>query len=299
MFVPHIRGARLLGPGLCTLAACIVWAAPPTPGSRGSAPRGASATVTTTRISTGAGAAFRGGGSDTVRGGSFRSDRPGAEGGLPASRALPGGRLLPPAPMMAASSQVVMPRAMAVCTTRPDDRYWGSRDLFTELQWASRRGALPVVKVPEDAGSIQGVTWVPSGWRAYGIPVPPGEKVHVRLKHPMEGWFRLQMVNQWGTLEQGMLQNLLNSGNPEVSYTNLFKAPRAVYIIVDDPAWISTKDQPFELVITRSWDPSQKPSDQVSVFKGVWAKASEPEAPGVAEGFEATRPALAQAPTAD
>jgi len=156
----------------------------------------------------------------------------------------------------------------------PGPTYWKSRDLFAEIHWMARRGCIEVVPVPETVGTVKDFSLVGSGWKSYGFRVPAGEKLHVRLHHSNEGWFRLQMVNKWGNLEEGMLKNLIPTGNPEVTYTNPSKETRNVYVIVDDPGWMSSKENPYTLAIERSWDPAKTPVDnnKVPIAVGIWAE---------------------------
>ena len=102
----------------------------------------------------------------------------------------------------------------------------------------------------------------------------------MRLHHPNEGWFRLVMVDRWGQLREGMLQNLIPTGNPEVSYTNPREAPNTVYVIVDDPGWMSSTGNPFTLNVDRSWDPAKAGAPALPPVHGVFAqvKAEPPRA---------------------
>ncbi|GLH72319.1 hypothetical protein GETHLI_08210 [Geothrix limicola] len=142
----------------------------------------------------------------------------------------------------------------------------------------ARRGSVAVHPVSDTIDEFTGVSEMPAGWKAYGFGVPPGEKIHIRLHHPNEGWFRLVMLNRWGQIEKGMLQNLIPTGNPEVSYTNFSDKPRAVYVIVDDPGWMSCQATPFSIKVTRSWDPSKK-GVGTPVANGIWAQKQEAPQP--------------------
>jgi hypothetical protein len=142
---------------------------------------------------------------------------------------------------------------------------------MAEIQSMARRGAIAVHPIGDDANEFKGVSNIPAGWIAYGFRVPPGEKLHVRLNHTNEGWFRLSMVNKWGVQELGMLQNVIPTGNPEVGYTNFTKEPRSVYVIVDDPGWMSSKADPFNMKVSRSWDSTKKPVE-VPIASGIWTE---------------------------
>jgi len=169
---------------------------------------------------------------------------------------------------------VVTPRYIPRCTTQPNPHYWQRRDIMAEIQWMSRRGLVGVTPVPEDVNELNGASDYPAGWKAYGFVVPAGGKLHVRLHHTNEGWFRLAMVNKWGDLSAGMLQNLIPTGNPEVRYTNPSKEPQAVYVIVDDPGWMSSKAYPFNLQVQRDWEPGKADTQGVKMVEGIWASNS-------------------------
>lgn len=170
------------------------------------------------------------------------------------------------------SNRILFPPAMPRCRFWPDSDYWGTRDIFKEIQHMARRGFIPVTPAG-DAGEIVGESYFPAGWRAYAFVVPAKEKLHVRLHHTNEGWFRLAMVDRWGQLRPGMLQNLIPTGNPEVSYTNPVDQANIVYVIVDDPGWMATKSNPFTINVDRSWDPLKATTPQLPPVLGIWAQA--------------------------
>lgn len=177
---------------------------------------------------------------------------------------------------------------MLRCYVLPTPAYWRQRDIMAEIQYMARRGSIAVHPVGEDQAEFTGVSDYPAGWTAYGFRVPAGENLHVRLTHSNEGWFRLGMVNKWGSLEEGMLQNLIPTGNPEVTYRNPSKETRSVYVIVDDPGWMSSKANPFTMKVTRSWDPAQKNVNDAPIVTGIWAQRQEPAKPeGVSKDAEA------------
>lgn len=183
------------------------------------------------------------------------------------------------APFRPATNAIITPRAMERCTVMPHREFWRRRDIMAEIQAMARRGFIAVHPVGEDLSEFTGVADYPAGWTAYGFRVPPGENIHVRLNHSNEGWFRLAMVNKWGSLEPGMLQNLIPTGNPEVKYRNPTDKPRSVYVIVDDPGWMSTTANPFSMKVTRSWDPTKKKVDTAPIVTGIWAQKKEEAKP--------------------
>ena len=190
------------------------------------------------------------------------------------------------------TDDLFMPRATAQFATMPNPTTWANRDLMAELRAMARRGFIPVLRA-RDVPEFQGYSYVPSGWIAYGFLVPGKQKLHVRLYHPNTGWFRLMMVDKWGRqYMEGMTRNKIFTGNPEVSYDNPSKLAMAVYVIVDDPGWLSTPTDPFTLKVDRSWDPAAT-ATQLPEVHGIWAKV-EPSAKPAAT--PAPEPAPAPAP---
>lgn len=192
-------------------------------------------------------------------------------------------------PIFPVTNGIVSPRPMLRCTVLPTATYWRQRDIMAEIQAMARRGRIHVHPVSEEMVEFTGVSDYPAGWTAYGFRVPAGENLHVRLTHSNEGWFRLGMVDKWGSLTEGMLQNLIPTGNPEVTYRNPSKETRSVYVIVDDPGWMSSKANPFSMKVTRSWDPAQKKVNDAPIVTGIWAQRQEPAKPeAVTKDAEAT-----------
>ncbi len=146
---------------------------------------------------------------------------------------------------------------------------------MAEIQAMARRGFILVHPIPDAVTDFSGVAEFPAGWIAYGFRVAPGGRLHIRLSHPNEGWFRLIMMNKWGSLEPGMLQNLIPTGNPEVSYTNPTQEWKAVYVLVDDPGWMSSPASPFRIKVRRSWEPTAQPQAEVPLASGIWARNEE------------------------
>ena len=168
-------------------------------------------------------------------------------------------------------TNVVVPPAWNRCTSRPTSNYWQRRDLMAEIQWMSRRGSIPVTPIGDAVDALTDYAWFPSGWRAYGISVPVGGTVQVEVQHPSLGWFRLMMVDKWGTPGPGMLRAAYIDHQPVmVTYTNPHKDATAIYIIVDDPAWWSDAKNPYNLLVRRNWDPATTDLSQVKMVVGLW-----------------------------
>ncbi len=123
------------------------------------------------------------------------------------------------------------------------------------IQGTSRRAArkgpsIPALQLP--AGSVRVKDKVPdiSGWRAYAIEIPAGESVKVEVVEGRKAWFLVRGVNQWGRLEEGLLQNLIPKGDPYATYKNPSQKAKTIYFIVD------TKDasmigEAFEVEVRR------------------------------------------------
>lgn len=158
----------------------------------------------------------------------------------------------------------------ARCTTFPTETYWRTRDLSAEIQDMARRGVITVTPVPHDALSLTDFTDHPAGWKAYGIAMPPGGKVAVEVKHHKLAWFRLMAVAADGRPGAGMLQSMSIYRPVAFTVENPHKEARAVYIIVDDPAWWSDKESPYTLEVKRDWDPARVDLASVKMVVGIW-----------------------------
>jgi len=117
------------------------------------------------------------------------------------------------------------------------------------MRKAARQGNVLAVQVPDGTAAVADRISNNSGWKAYQIQVPAKASVKLSLKADHEAWFRLTTVNQWGRMEEGMLQNRLYRGKPEATYTNPKDTPNAVFFIVDTTQADSMSD-PYTLEIT-------------------------------------------------
>ena len=156
------------------------------------------------------------------------------------------------------------------CLFLPNTVFWGRRDLMAEIQFMSRQGFVACTRVADDALEVIDFANFPQGWKGYAFVVPAKGTLHVSLNHTNRGWFRLVMMNKWGDLQEGMLQNLIPTGNPEVTFKNPKDEAQAVYVVADDPGWMSSKAYPFQLTVQRSWDPLTVDLKDVKVAQGVW-----------------------------
>ncbi len=152
----------------------------------------------------------------------------------------------------------------------PNTYFWGHRDLMAEIQFMSRQGFVPCTRVADDALEVTDYSNFPQGWKGYAFVVPAKGTLHVSLNHVNRGWFRLVMMNKWGDLQAGMLQNVIYTGKPEVTFKNPKDEAQAVYVVADDPGWMSSKAYPYQLTVERSWDPATVDLKDVKVAVGVW-----------------------------
>ena len=187
-------------------------------------------------------------------------------------------------------TRVVIPPAWNRCTVQPTAFYWRQRDLMGEIQWLSRRGFVPVTALGDTVDAFTDYVQMPSGWRAYGVSVPPGGTVQVEVKHGKLGWFRLMLVNKWGQPGPGMLQAAIAHQPVMVTYKNPDKEATAVYVIVDDPAWWSDARDPYTLAVRRDWDPATTDLSRVKVAAGLWG--ASPSVSAEFRGPSLTGPAV-------
>ena len=132
----------------------------------------------------------------------------------------------------------------------------GTDDLQMQIREASRRSpAIPAVALPEGPVSVSDHVGSVAGWKAYRVEVAAGAKVHARIHAAHEAWFKVRTVNRVGAIEEGMLQNLLGTGNPEASYTNPKKEPNTIFIVVDTTN-ADAVSEPYELVV--DWPEARK-----------------------------------------
>ncbi len=156
------------------------------------------------------------------------------------------------------------------CPILPNAYYWGHRDILEEIQFMSRQGFVACTRVADDALEISDYADFPQGWKGYAFVVPAKGTLHVSLNHVNRGWFRMVMMDKWGGLQAGMLPNLIPTGNPEVTFKNPKDEAQAVYVVADDPGWMSSRAYPYQLTVERSWDPTTVDLKDVKVAVGVW-----------------------------
>lgn len=187
-------------------------------------------------------------------------------------------------------TRVVIPPPFDRCRVQPTFDYWRRRDLMAEIQWLSRRGFVPVTPLGDSVDALTDYVQTPSGWRAYGIPVPAGGTVQVAVEHGNLGWFRLMLVDKWGKPGPGMLQAAIAHQPVLVTYKNPGKEATAVYVIVDDPAWWSDAKNPYTLRVRRDWDPATTDLSRVKLVAGLWG--ASPSVSAEFRGPSLTGPAV-------
>jgi hypothetical protein len=167
-------------------------------------------------------------------------------------------------------TRTVVPPGFVRCNVMPTHGYWRERDLMAEIQWLSRRGFIPVTPLGDGVDELSDFVQAPAGWRAYGIAVPAGGTIQVEVDHAKLGWFRLMLVDKWGTPGPGMFQAAIAHQPVLVTYKNPGKEATAVYVIVDDPAWWSDAKNPYLLRVHRDWSIGQVDLSKVQMVAGLW-----------------------------
>ena len=185
---------------------------------------------------------------------------------------------------------VVPPQFWRRCTVFPTAQYWQHRDIMAEIQAMARSGFIPVTPIGEGVSQISDYAMFPAGWRAYGIAVPPGGRIQVAVSHPNLGWFRLMAVNKWGQPGPGMLHASVAFRPVAVTLSNPGKAAEAIYVIVDDPGWMSSQNNPYTLTIRRDWDSRNVDLASVKIVSGLWG--AQPSVSAEFSGPSLTGPAV-------
>ncbi len=148
-----------------------------------------------------------------------------------------------------------LPNVPGPTTTRMPDP---ARDInFTgidaKIRTQARRTASiqPAVALPPGSLKVKDKVADVAGWKAYRVDVPAGGSIHMRLRGPHEAWFVIRTANKWGTLEKGMLQNIIKTGNPEARYKNPTQATQTIYFVVDTTE-LNTVGEEYTLEVTVS-----------------------------------------------
>ena len=104
------------------------------------------------------------------------------------------------------------------------------------------------VTAPEGDCDIKDIMNNPSGFKSYRFNVPAKQTVTFKLDVLYKVNFRLFTVNKWGDLEEGMLQNLIQRGEPQASYISPKDTTNTIYlIVVGDSSW--TYWEPYTLEV--------------------------------------------------
>jgi hypothetical protein len=167
---------------------------------------------------------------------------------------------------------------MSRLKTLPTHAYWHWR--YSKFyRWATTQtGFIPVTAVPSSVSQLTdyaikkttGHPWNHAGWKGYGLVVPPGESVTFNLYHPNRPWLRLIICDKWGGAVPGGLGSLMPQPVPRLTYTNPGHATETIYLIVDDPGWMSHEYSPYTLEIARTWNPDLFPEDLGNIVRGIW-----------------------------
>jgi hypothetical protein len=136
---------------------------------------------------------------------------------------------------------------------------------------ARKIGIIQALRIPDELTIVKGMAERPAGWAAYAFVVPGRGTLRVTLSHPNEGWFQLLMLDKWGGIAKGMLPNLVHTGKPQVSFKNPEDSVQLVFVIVDDPGWMSSETSLYSLTIDRDWEPGVLDPKALVPESGVWA----------------------------
>ncbi|MDR0498939.1 MAG: hypothetical protein LBH03_04300 [Holophagales bacterium] len=175
-------------------------------------------------------------------------------------------------PQLQSPDKPVRPRPLPRLKVFPTFYYWDIRynSIYNDMMFISRRGYIPVTAIPPDTYEIVDYAELPAGWRGYGLVVPPGESVIINLEHPNRGWFRLIICDTWGQAVPGGLNSTMPQFEPRLTYKNPGVEAKAIYLIVDDPGWMSNEGSPYTIEIERSWEPDLVPVNQNLIVSGIW-----------------------------
>lgn len=88
-----------------------------------------------------------------------------------------------------------------------------------------------------------------SGWKCYQFDAPVNQNITFKLDTKYKASFRLYVVNRWGDLEEGMLQNTIYRGEPTASYTNPKDSVNKIYLIIDS---LDMYGEPYTLEVRYS-----------------------------------------------
>lgn len=180
------------------------------------------------------------------------------------------GKSRTPAPWVEANSDPLIKARQWRKQLAEDD--WARRNLDQMVAGAARGAWLKVVTVADDATTLSDTTDRMSGLKAYGFRVPGKGKLEVELVHPKQGWFRVVMMDRYGALQPGLLQNRGKENLGRASFHNPKDEPQAIYLLVDDPALWTIDEPPYQLTIRRSWASGSVDLSGVKLVEGLWGK---------------------------
>ncbi len=156
----------------------------------------------------------------------------------------------PPAPLPEVAATDLPPAPRGPLIPEIPDAGGGQGPMGQARRGARSGPSIPALQLP--AGSVRVMDKIQdlSGWRAYAIEVPGGGTVKAHVVEGRKAWFRVLGVNAWGQEEAGLLQNRIQTGEPEATYQNPTSETRTIYFIVDtlDPDMVG---EAFTLEVTR------------------------------------------------
>jgi hypothetical protein len=116
----------------------------------------------------------------------------------------------------------------------------------------NEKSLIPVEAVDSAQTDLQVEAGPVADRRAFGFVVPAGSSMTLEIEHPQASWFKVVMVDKFGHMLPGTLQNLQYTGTPRASIKNTSDKPMAAYAVVYYPRFITENDNSFTLTISRN-----------------------------------------------
>ena len=118
--------------------------------------------------------------------------------------------------------------------SRMDPSRWPGIVKGLDLRKMARRtSTIPAVAAPTIESMIEDKMNDQAGWKAYRFDIPPESSYEFTILAERKSWFSLRVVNKWGQIEEGMVQNLIQKGYPYANYFNRSTQTKIIYLIVD------------------------------------------------------------------
>ncbi len=117
---------------------------------------------------------------------------------------------------------------------RVDPSRWPGRSNGLDFRRIARQSsAIPAVSAPIEESIIEDKIQDQAGWKAYRFDIPPRSSYEFSIKADRISWFSLRVINKWGQIEVGMLQNIIQRGYPYASYINDTNKTKTIFVVLD------------------------------------------------------------------